>query len=104
MSLLDENFDITDVQTLGSMCTRVYKEFFNLNCNVVFDGIGKIKLEDILEHPTRYALASRSLPNWDDPTEYIRICRKEYYSSFWDIYSQLNIKYVLKIAEHGIIR
>ena len=69
-SLLDENFDTTDVQTLGSMCTRVYKEFFNLNCNVVFDGIGKIKLEDILEHPARYALASRSLPNWDDPTEY----------------------------------
>ena len=104
MSLLDENFDVTNIQTLGSMCTRVYKEFFNLNCNVVFDGIGKIKLEDILEHPTKYALASRFLPNWDDPTEYIRICRKGYYSSFWNIYTQLNIKYVLKMAEHRIVR
>lgn len=104
MSLLDDNFDITDIQILGDICVRIYKEYFDLNCDVVFEGIGKLKLEDIIKYPSNYALASRSDINWRDSTEYIRICRKNLRTQFWDVYHKLNIKYVLKFHENGIIR
>lgn len=107
MSLLDDNFDVTSLEVLGDLCERYYKSHFQLNCKVKFVGIGNIKLESILEHPERYAIASHSwIPKeaMDDEdassnNEYIRICwagsshgsHREWYT-----YNQLKISTILE--------
>lgn len=112
MSLLDDNFDVTSLEVLGDLCVRYYKSHFQLNCKVKFVGIGNIKLENILEHPERYAIASHGwIPNEamndedaSSNNEYIRICWIGSNQRHWYVYNKLKISTILKNGTDKFIK
>lgn len=112
MSLLDNNFDVTSLEVLGNLCEQYYKSYFQLNCKVKFVGIGNIKLENILEHPERYAIASHGwIPkeammdeDASSNNEYIRICMVGSNQRYWYVYNKLKISIILENGTDKFIK
>ena len=98
VGILDDNYEMMDMAVLSSLCTEYYKNYFQLKCKVTFEGIGKIKLKDILEYPERYVLASM-FDNCSTVTdvvgEHIKICRAGSKQPCWYAYNYLKIKNII---------